>query len=323
MKDAPLISILIPAYNHELYIMETIQSIVKQDYKNIELIVIDDGSQDKTWKILQSLKDICKYRFTRFILKQQQNVGTCITLNRLLDEAFGDYIYIIASDDCMAPNACSSLVTFLNCHPEYVLAVGDNAIIDANSKIAYWDKHRKLVYSKHKARFYTFADFLKNTVQIPFNDSYFGKYPYLFCQNHIPNGYMIRKKIFDTIRFTTKAPLEDWYLMLQLAKYGKFKFLNNILFYYRWHDTNTVKNKIYMAKLSQKTIFYEREILKKINLDYVLPDVKTFIQNGIEYKRKGIHNVFEIVKIVTVDNIFFEIRLFTKRILKFKKYLIL
>lgn len=316
MSTSPLISILIPAYNHELFISETIYSIIQQDYDNIELIVIDDGSQDNTWTVLQSLEDVCKDRFVRFIFKRQSNFGTCETLNRLLDEAEGEYICIVASDDCMASHACTSMSSFLNSHPDYLLAVGDNGIIDRHSKKIYWDKNRKAVYTKNNAVFYTFADFLKKSVQIPFDDSHFGKYPYLFCQNHIPNGYMIRKNFFDSVRFTTQAPLEDWYLMLQIAKYGKLKFIEDILFYYRWHGSNTVKNKQKMKKISRKTKIHEREILKNIDPNKVLPEVNDFIKNGIEYKRKGIYNIFEIVKIETLDCTIFDIRIFSKSIFK-------
>ena len=52
----PLISVIIPAYNHEKYIAQTIMSIIDQSYKNLELIIIDDGSSDNTWKVIKSLK---------------------------------------------------------------------------------------------------------------------------------------------------------------------------------------------------------------------------------------------------------------------------
>lgn len=54
MKQNKLISVVILAYNHENFIVETIRSIINQTYSNIELIIIDDGSKDDTWKITQS-----------------------------------------------------------------------------------------------------------------------------------------------------------------------------------------------------------------------------------------------------------------------------
>ena len=92
MKNKKLVSILISAYNHEKYIEETIYSIINQDYRNIELLIIDDGSQDKTWDIIQSLKEKCIKRFTRIYFHKQINAGFCVTLNYLLDRANGEYI---------------------------------------------------------------------------------------------------------------------------------------------------------------------------------------------------------------------------------------
>ena len=62
-----LISILIPAYNHEKYIQETIQSIIQQSYQNLELIIINDGSNDTTWEKINAMRELCENRFVRTI----------------------------------------------------------------------------------------------------------------------------------------------------------------------------------------------------------------------------------------------------------------
>ena len=220
----PLISVVIPAYNHEKYVEETIRSVIAQDYSPLELIVIDDGSKDATWNIIQSLKEVCEKRFVRTVFQTQENAGTCITLNRLFSMAQGDFVYLIASDDVMKPRAISMLCGFLAEHPGYVLAVGDNEIIDSESRHAFWDKDRSLVYEEEEAAFRTFAESLQESTGIPFDSEKFGSYSSLYCKNHIPNGYLIRRSVLASIpTFTKEAPLEDWYLMLQLAKHGKMK----------------------------------------------------------------------------------------------------
>ena len=78
-----LVSVLIPAYNHEQYVQLTIRSIIEQTYQNIELIVIDDGSKDSTWEKISELKSECEKRFRRVDFSTQENSGTCKTLNRL------------------------------------------------------------------------------------------------------------------------------------------------------------------------------------------------------------------------------------------------
>ena len=87
MNTDDLISVIVPAYNHEKYIEECIRSIMAQTYQNIELLVIDDGSKDGTFEILQSLKPECEKRFVRVVFETQENQGTCVTLNRLIDLA--------------------------------------------------------------------------------------------------------------------------------------------------------------------------------------------------------------------------------------------
>ena len=87
-----------------------------------------------------------------------------------------------------------------------------------------------------------------------FTSKLFGTYESIYCNNYIPNGYLIRKSIFEkTGLFTTEAPLEDYYLMLQISKYSKMKYLNEILFSYRMHNTNTIKNNKKMEMITLKT----------------------------------------------------------------------
>ena len=72
MSIKPLVSIVIPAYNHEKYIKETIKSLINQTYKNLELIVIDDGSTDSTFEKLQELKQECEERFVRVVFQKKK-----------------------------------------------------------------------------------------------------------------------------------------------------------------------------------------------------------------------------------------------------------
>ncbi|MDR2407780.1 MAG: glycosyltransferase family 2 protein, partial [Bacteroidales bacterium] len=124
MDQLPLVSVIIPAYNHEKYVQETITSIIEQTYKNIELIIINDGSKDATWQRILEMQDVCKARFTRVDFSTQENSGTCITLNRLIEKTHGEYVYLIASDDKAAPEAIEKEYAFLSKNPDYALAVG-------------------------------------------------------------------------------------------------------------------------------------------------------------------------------------------------------
>ena len=291
---APLVSVVIPAYNHEKYVEETIRSVIAQDYSPLEIIVIDDGSKDATWSIINSLKGECEKRFVRTVFQTQENAGTCITLNRLFSMAKGEYVYLIASDDIMKPSAISMLCGFLAEHPDSVLAVGDNEIIDSESRHAFWDKDRNLVYEEQEAIFRTFAEYLQKSSGIPFDSEKFGSYSSLYCKNHIPNGYLIRRSVLAGILpFTKEAPLEDWYLMLQLAKHGKMKFIPEVLFSYRWHAANTIKNNERMERFSAATREHENKMLLASSSLAMTEDVQEVCRHGAVYKSGGIKHLLE------------------------------
>ncbi len=247
MDTDDLVSVIIPAYNHERYVADCIRSIIAQTYHNIELLVIDDGSTDKTFAKLQDLKQECEERFFRVVMKTRENLGRRATDNELIDLAQGKYLYLIASDDMAKPQAVERLYSFLSENPDYVLAVGDNEIVNADAKRIYWGKHREVV-SENQAVFKTFGDELR--LNEPDNQhSDFGSYESLLKGNYIPNGYMYsRQAIIDAGKMDTKVFLEDWYLHLQLSKRGKYKYIPEILFSYRWHGENTVLSPAFQAK---------------------------------------------------------------------------
>ena len=254
----PLVSVIIPVYNHERFVDEAIRSIIEQTYKNIELIVIDDGSTDSTWQKLQSQKAICEQSLVRTIFIRQAHSGTCITMNHLIEQSYGDYIYIIASDDKAHPKAIETLLSAIK-QNQSLLAVGDNEIIDENSIRIGWDSKRN-AQPLTKSAYKTFGEFL----HIPQYLSDFGTYKQLLKGNHIPNGYLILASALRQIpKFTTEAPLEDYYMHLQLSKLGSYTYVNEILFSYRWHKNNAIKQTDKMKKISLMTLEYEKKLVEQ------------------------------------------------------------
>ncbi len=289
----PLVSVLMPAYNHQNYVQEAINSIIHQTYKNIELIVLDDGSTDDTWEILKSLKQQCDERFVNVVFETKENEGICATLNKLLDKAQGDFVYLIASDDISKPIAIEKEVDFLVNNPDYCLVVGDNEIIDSKGQKCFWTKTRENTYDKSLMQYKTFGDFLKHSRQdVDFNTDDFGSYESLVIGNYIPNGYLIRKSVLDLIPSIPQGDyLEDYYMMLQLSKYMKFKFLDEVLFSYRWHDSNTIKNVSKARIMTSNTKNLESVMLEKFKENSeksIFPLEKIMLSSkiGRNYKNK-------------------------------------
>ena len=294
ISKLPLVSVVISAYNHENYIQETINSIIAQTYEKIELIIIDDGSIDLTFEKILEMENVCKERFINIIFKKQKNQGIGTTANNLINLSQGKYIYYIASDDLAKPTAIYEEVSFLEKHDDYSLVVGDNEIIDKNGIICYWDKSRNLIYEESAATHKTYGDFLR----IKELGNNFGRYLYLYKGNHIPNGYLVRKEIYEKTGINNeKAPLDDWFMNLQIAKYAKIKYLDKVLFSYRWHHTNTSKQGQKMQLLYDLTIQYENDLLSKTDFKLVHKDaLYCFLFGKIIKKVSIINNKIEFHK---------------------------
>lgn len=105
-REKPLISIVIPVYNTEKYLLRLIDSLIKQTYKNFELIFIDDGSTDSSFLKLQKLSEIDE----RVSVLHQNNSGLSATRNRGIDVSKGKYICFFDSDDYINENTLENLV---------------------------------------------------------------------------------------------------------------------------------------------------------------------------------------------------------------------
>ena len=139
-----LVSVVVPAYNHEKYIEECINSIINQTYENIELIILNDGSTDKTSEKIKLKIEECKRRFKRFLFIDKENEGVAKTNNIGLAKSKGKFFTGCASDDTFTENAIEIMVDFLENNPEYVLAVGNN-FMDEKSKRCYWNSMQEII----------------------------------------------------------------------------------------------------------------------------------------------------------------------------------
>ena len=284
MTPFDLISVIIPAYNHERYVKETIESILAQTYPNIELIIANDGSTDKTHDQIEALIPRCKERFTRVEYINKTNEGVIKSLNKCLSLASGSYVYFIASDDAAEPEAIEILHKFLSQHSNYGLAVGDDTIIDSNSKQCYWGRKQETLYDKNDAYALTVADYIqKRNPELDLNSSNFGSYEHLLQGNHVPNGFLIRQSILDTIGgYSEIAPLEDLHLMLQIAKLTKLKYINQPLFRYRWHGNNTILQRERMKDYLRQMLAFETAYAKKHGVLELIPTEKALTFLGLK-----------------------------------------
>lgn len=238
----PLVSVCIPAYNHEKYISEAIQSVIDQDYKNIELIIINDGSKDNTHQVIMSFEKKCKERFVRFEYRNRENRGLSATLNEIVEWSNGKYFTGVASDDVISKNKVSLLVNELeNLDDNYAVAFGNAIFIDDNSNEVYIDRNTGRATEKEKS-FKLFLDYYTIDRNINYRDkSVFGSYETLIAGNYLPAmSYVIKlDRIREVGAWTSGNTIEDWEIWLKLAKKYKFVYIDKVVALYRWHSGNS------------------------------------------------------------------------------------
>lgn len=98
---SPRVSVIIPVYNTEAYVEEAVRSIMNQTMKDIQIIIIDDGSTDNSSSIIAEISE----GDSRISIYSQNNCGPSLTRNRGIEYALGEYIYFMDSDDVLDPNA--------------------------------------------------------------------------------------------------------------------------------------------------------------------------------------------------------------------------
>ena len=123
----PLVSVIIPVYNGDNYLQEAIESIFRQTYAHYEVIVVDDGSKDSTWQVIQSYgSKIRGYH--------KPNGGVASALNWGIARAQGDWIAWLSHDDVFFPEKLEKQLRFLSQNPEYQACYTDFEIVDANGE---------------------------------------------------------------------------------------------------------------------------------------------------------------------------------------------
>ena len=228
LMQSPLVTVIIASYQHCDFVIESIQSVIDQDYPNIELIVIDDGSTDDSVEIIQQLA--AQYSFT---FRYRENRGLAETLNEALAMAGGKYICQLGSDDVMLPGKTRRQVEFMEREPGIAVSGGNAEMIDGKGRI---------IATRKPPPGYR---------EISFENLFAETGPGIFA-----SSAMIRKSVLDELGgWNADIQLEDMYMWFKVTSRGyRMVGLGENLIKYRIHGDNTYKKawKMYSALL--KTI---------------------------------------------------------------------
>ena len=277
MNTKPKVSVIIPSYNHEKYIKKCVDSILNQTYKDFELIVIDDGSTDKSVEILEKYGE--RIRFIR-----KKNSGLNSSLNLGISLARGDYISILGSDDYWFENTLEREVFILDSNYDVGVVYSDEYFIDENDRIT----GRVGKGINRKSGMIT---------------------PDLFMGNFISaTMVMYRKKCFDKVGMFDENLLitSDYDMSLRLSMHYKFYYNNEVLGCYRIHKKSTSQKK-QVKKLSEELELIDRFVnnnhlyIQEHNIPYKKRKSEVYIDLALQYALQGslfkaIENFFNSLK---------------------------
>lgn len=268
-KSQKLVTVIAVCYNHEKYLIETLDSIVNQTYKNIQLIIMDDFSTDNSVNIIN--KWIIDNKVKCQFLAHTKNQGVCKTLNEALEIAVGDYIQLISCDDVLLKSKLSLQVSkFDELDKSYGVIYSDADFIDEFSK----DLNIKFTAHYTKDR-----NFKKLSGNI-FNNLITGNYLAAMST-------LIKKEVLEKIgNYDEDLDYEDYDFWLRAAKKFNFYYTNESLVKYRMHSENlhkkisskmADKNLIFIALKHRENPFFFDKIQRGIFDEFYTGNDRNFI----------------------------------------------
>ena len=267
----PLVTVLITAYNAEKFLSQAIESIINQTYKELEILVVDDGSKDNTLNILKNYQKIDR-RIK--ILKLGRNVGPSLASNYGLKRAKGQFIARMDADDVAIHDRIEKQLRFLLNNPEVVVIGGQCILID---------KEGRVVGSK----------------SFPTDDSRI--YSSLFAMNPIQHPTcMINRELIPNknIYYKNHSLLaHDLELIFELAQYGRLSNLEEVVLLYRqYQDSLSLRD---VKATFKATCEVRKRVVKRYGYK---PDIKGKISNFAQTiivglaPKKVIYPLFSMVR---------------------------
>lgn len=213
----PLISIIVPVYNGECYLYETLKSVSSQTYQNYELILVNDGSRDSSADIIENfiLQD------SRCRIIHQANSGVAEARNSGIRASKGDYIALLDQDDTWEPHKLAAQVDYLREHPHASLVHTQIGFVDENSTLLPTPS-------------WAWVDDLPG-------DSLLA----LYERNRIATfTVLFRRRVIESVGLFREAfaPSDDWDYWLRLALSFNLGFIPDTLGHYRVHSTNASRD---------------------------------------------------------------------------------
>lgn len=242
----PVVSVIIPCYNHGRYLAEAIQSVLNQTYKSIEIIVVDDGSADNTKPVAESFLNV-KYVY-------QENQGLSAARNTGILNSVGEYLVFLDADDLLVVDALAYNLNHLFGNENLAFASGGYLLETSEGK--------KIAKTKDPIYQNNYLEFLKKN----------------YIEMHAT--VMYRRWVFDDLKYDTSLKAcEDYDLYLKISRKFPVYYHSKILAIYRMHGSNMSGDSELMLNSVLKVLNHQKASLRTENEQKAL-------DQGIQYYKR-------------------------------------
>lgn len=249
-KSTPLISVIVPMYNHELFIEQCLDSIRLDGWPCLELIIMDDGSIDKSFDLAKVWAEKYGAFFRRVSLERQKNSGVVRTLNTLIERSTGEFIILLASDDYLLPGSIAARYEYLAVNQDKMAVFCDALGVESDGQIIF----KSIIAEKY------FADISKL-------ESSGGLAKELIFRWCVPGPvFMARRQVYEDFGlYDDRYFVEDRYFYLRLLSANKLGFLNKVVAGYRVHTNSSTGSLEGRLAVGREVLRIEQDVLKYFN----------------------------------------------------------
>ena len=271
MENCPLLTVFTPTYNLELYIEETIKSVLNQTFTDFEYLIVDDASTDNTIQIIKSINDP-RIR----LIKNKTNQGIAYNRNLAIKEAKGKYLAMIDGDDLALPTRLEKQITFLEKNTNYGILGTGVVNIDKDGR------------ELNKAVKYSIPD-----EEIPAR---------MLFNNYIAtSSVMIRKSYIKDIKFKKDFIVaEDYEVWIRLIRRCKIGHIREPLTKYRIHD-DSISVKKNQLMIDTEILLMKKQLLE-LNCN-LTPDQFQAFHDLCKDNQEPYYEKFTIIN-ETISNLF-------------------
>lgn len=263
----PLVSVIIPNYNHKKFLKQRIESVLSQKFTNFEVILLDDCSTDNSQKFLLSYKD--NPRISYILLSSKNSGSPFFQWEKGIRLAKGKYIWIAESDDYASPDFLSTTIAQMELHPDAQLCITGSHVIDGNNNPVQTDEFD---HWEEDGKGYLFK-----------SDNYL--ISHILEKNTVYNASMVLFRKAGCIsnispRYREMHYCGDWLFWVEQIRKGNIIEVHQKLNYFRKHGNNTT-----LRGIHEGNALGEVAVIKNLFYTQIIQDPKVILQDKYRFYR--------------------------------------